>query len=101
MNQPDLFTFHNSTNLQGAELHTSTAKAQSQKEVIYEFLKERSGKRYTAILVHAVLKQLGHNMMLTSVRRSLSDLTTEGKIKHHKEHLTVEKYGAKNTSYSI
>lgn len=73
-------TYHNTTNLQGAELADACAQAEAQKKKILEFFKQNPGIKFTPREVHKLFPY----MELTSVRRSLTDLTEEGHLRNTK-----------------
>lgn len=73
-------TYHNTTRLQGSELADARSQAEAQKEKILEFLKENKGVKFTPREIHKVFPY----MELTSVRRSLTDLTKEGYLMNTK-----------------
>jgi Fe2+ or Zn2+ uptake regulation protein len=79
-------TFHNTIQLRGESLKQAKQQALSQKERIFEFLKSRPGVKFTPRELHRHFPE----MELTSIRRSLTDLTTEGRIQNTKQSGTTK-----------
>ena len=87
--------FYNTINLNGSELIGATDKTESQKQQILRFFLEHPGKAFTPVHVH-------NNMgfLLTSVRRSLSDLTKDGHLTKTEEQRR-EIFGAVNFKWTL
>ena len=64
--------FYNTNNLNGADLKKSTGRAESQTEKILRFFLAHPDRAFTPAHVHVAL---GREILLTSIRRSISDLT--------------------------
>lgn len=73
-------TFHDSVPLEESALPEARAKAAKQKGIILDFFRKRFAYRFTPAKVHEILEYEGEKMLLTSVRRSISNLTREGKL---------------------
>ena len=86
--------FYNTTNLEGKELKKALNNAEGQNERIYELLKRLDGY-YTPFQIQAQYNRLFKEIPITSVRRSLTDLTEVGKCKKS-ERMRIEKYGSPN-----
>lgn len=92
--------FHNSLHLPSVEKEES--KAKSQDLMIYEWLKERAGQRFTAREIHSHFP----HMELTSCRRCLTNMSNPDLVKfdvrliHHTDDLKMESKGHPNTTYS-
>lgn len=106
MQQQIDFTFHNSTGLSGTDLQSATAKAQSQKEVVYEYLQKYPDVKFTTHQIDEVFiryckgnKRCKYNIPHDSIKRSLSDLAKEGLIMHDKSKLIMSRYGKGCTRY--
>ena len=71
--------FHNTTNESGAQLELFTAKAETQNEAVYEMF-----KRYYSLSASECFTKLQNQTrltwILTSVRRSITNLTNAGKL---------------------
>jgi len=63
--------FYNTTNLNGADLKKSTGRAESQTEKILRFFLAHPDRAFTPAEVYRAMD----GFLLTSVRRSMSDLT--------------------------
>jgi len=68
--------FYNTTNLNGADLKKSTGRAESQTEKILRFFLSHPDWSFTPAMIQKVFG----NILLTSVRRSMSDLTKSGDL---------------------
>ena len=86
--------FYNTIDLKGSELQDALQKTEVNKERIYLLLKYLKGY-YTPFQVQAQYNRLFKEIPITSVRRALTDLTNEGRLKKS-DRMKVEKYGAKN-----
>jgi len=74
-------TFHNSVPLEEEQLPLARETAAKQKEIVLDFFRKRFSMNFTPNQVHKTLECVdGHRMLLTSVRRSISDLTKEGRL---------------------
>lgn len=69
--------FYNTTAEQGEKQKQYHVKTITQKEMVYDFFKQRYGKAYTAEYVHKYL--INEIPCLTSIRRSMSELKNQGK----------------------
>ena len=83
-------SYYNTTNLNGADLKKSTGRAESQTEKILRFFLAHPRKSFTPIQVWAANNSIS---LLTSVRRSMSDLTKSGDLIKTEERV-IEYYGA-------
>jgi hypothetical protein len=91
--------FHNKNlNLPPEELAAATVKAKSQSDIILNYLQSRKGIKMTCWEINEGLNRLGHHMLITSTRRSCSDLAKFGLISHDKE-LVKGKYNIRNTRF--
>lgn len=57
--------------------------------------------RYTPSGLHAALLRAGHRLLLTSVRRSLTNLTRSGVLVHRKDVRLDGPFGAKETCWEL
>jgi hypothetical protein len=74
-------TFHDTVPLAREDLIKAREKAKKQKERILLFFRENADKRFTPISVANWVQYLyNEQILLTSVRRSITDLTHEGKL---------------------
>jgi len=64
-------SYYNTTNLNGADLKKSTGRAESQTEKILRFFLAHPDRAFTPAEVYRAMD----GFLLTSVRRSMSDLT--------------------------
>lgn len=90
-------TFHNTIHLQGAELSKATQKAQRQKDIVLAFFERNYGGCFTPLQVH---RSLGLNCPETSIRRAITDLTSEGYLEKTKQTVT-EHYGKINYTWRL
>ncbi len=70
--------FHNSTNLTGRDLQAAQTKARSQSEIILDYFQRFDDVWLTPFQVQ---KRTLPNAPITSVRRSMTDLTKAGKLR--------------------
>lgn len=68
--------YYNTTNLNGADLKKSTGRAESQTEKILRFFLANPDRAFTPAEVYRAMD----GFLLTSVRRSMSDLTKSGDL---------------------
>ena len=68
--------YYNTTNLNGADLKKSTGRAESQTEKILRFFLAHPDRAFTPAEVYRAMD----GFLLTSVRRSMSDLTKSGDL---------------------
>lgn len=76
-------TYYNTNNEVGTTLLTSNKKAKKQEDVILDFFKRNKGQAYTPyeVLVFCYPKHPhfeGFEVPLTSIRRAITNLTSEG-----------------------
>lgn len=72
--------FHDTVPLPPSELNEHRVRAVRQKEEVLNFFKDRYPRNYTPSEVCEALKRNGSYILLTSVRRSITDLTKEGRL---------------------
>ena len=70
--------FYNTINLYGSDLFRANDKARKQEDVVLELFK--SSKGLTPFEVDEKLRQMGRIYPITSIRRSITNLTKEGKL---------------------
>jgi len=75
--------FHNSINLKGKELEKSIARTKGQSKKIMVFMEANHLKSYTPPQIHEEL--FDESVPLTSIRRSLTDLTAKGHLRQTAE----------------
>lgn len=68
--------FHNTSDIHGAELVTAAIKTMKQDDIVMEYFDDHPGYHSPS----QVWKQCLSQAPLTSVRRSITDLTSEGKL---------------------
>jgi hypothetical protein len=77
MSEPEL-VFHNSIPIEEENLPEARERASYQKDIVLDFFKWHPNNNYTP---YEVFDQLSEAMMLlTSIRRSITDLTKEGRL---------------------
>jgi hypothetical protein len=72
--------FHNSVPLPEEQLPQAREKASYQKGIVLDFFRRRFSMSFTPVNVHEALESDGSLILLTSVRRSITDLTKEGRL---------------------
>lgn len=90
--------FFNTIKLRGKKLKKSKEKAKGQDETILSFFKLNSGLLFTPCEVHEMLYD--NNTPLTSVRRSISTLTSNGKLEQTATQKTGN-YGVLNHCWTL
>jgi hypothetical protein len=79
-NRPET-TFHNSVPLEESALPEAREKALHQKEIILDFFRQRFSMSFTPVEVLEFFERTAdERILITSVRRSISDLTKEGRL---------------------
>lgn len=79
--QPTLFdhSYHNTVPLNGVELDDRKEKTANQDKMILEFFEVYHALDFTACEIFTSLKHK-ENILLTSVRRAITNLTIDGKL---------------------
>jgi len=72
--------FHNSVPLEESALPLAREKAAKQKEIVLDFFRQRFSMNFTPYEAWVSLMDKGNQMLFTSARRSISDLTKEGRL---------------------
>jgi hypothetical protein len=72
--------FHDTVPIHEEQLPDAREKASIQKGIILDFFRQRFSMSFTPAEVHGFISMRGDNILLTSVRRSISDLTKEGRL---------------------
>lgn len=91
MNQLDIFSYHNTNNLAGAELQSADASCKGQEADILRFFRARIGMYLTPEDASAALSA---RTPLTSVRRAMTNLTIKGFLRKT-QCMGTGKYGKK------
>lgn len=91
--------FFNTTDLKGQELVTAISKAETQNERVFEIIKA-VGKPVTPFGVHEIYCEIFSPCPVTSIRRSMTTLTDEGRLEMLDE-TVIEQYGAKNHLWTL
>lgn len=96
--QPDLFSFHNSIGLEGEALDSAEKSANKQEERILSFF--YPGAKFTPFEIEAKYNSKFQPIPITSVRRSLTNLTRKSKLRKCAE-MKLEKYGKPNYQWEL
>lgn len=72
--------FYNTTGERGEELIKATEQARNQTELVLGIFKEYPTADFTPWEVLRLASHRGHKMMITSVRRSITNLTGTGEL---------------------
>lgn len=94
---PPTATHYNTTALTGDDLKQARVKAGGQKEKILKFFQSHPHTSFTPAQVHL---HFGQQMVLNSVRRSITDLTTEGYLDKLGER-RIGLYGKDNFTWKL
>jgi hypothetical protein len=76
MGEPELI-FHDTVPIEEERLPQAREKAIRQKDLVLDFFRQRYSMNMTPMQVHI---QIGEHILLTSIRRCITDLTKEGKL---------------------
>lgn len=90
-------THYNTTALTGEDLRKARVKAGGQKEKILQFFQDHPRTSFTPAQVHL---HFGQQMVLNSVRRCITDLTTEGLLEKTEER-RQGLYGSDNFTWRL
>jgi len=91
--------YHNTTKLTGEELREAVSRAEDQEDAIL-MIYQSTGKPYTPSAILGMTTRAGHKWPLTSIRRSLTNLTYKNeliKLENMKEGL----YGKKEHYWMV
>lgn len=72
--------FHNTIDIAGKSLKQAKKKVNEQEILIMQYYMQHPYAMPTPWQLHDWLKSKGHDLLITSVRRTLTDLTDEGKL---------------------
>ena len=89
--------YYNTTQETGEALAKKRVKAKTQTEKVLEFFEQYPSTQFAPFQVH---RNVGGSSLLTSTRRSISDLTKEGKLVKCTEKRLGE-YGAMNYTWRL
>jgi hypothetical protein len=73
-------TFHDTVPLPLEQLEKGRKKAVRQKDQILKIFASHPSERFTPVHIHSIYEFQYGNILITSVRRSISDLTKEGRL---------------------
>jgi Fe2+ or Zn2+ uptake regulation protein len=72
--------FHDTIPLPSEELEAARAKATTQREVVLEIFRRYPGRSFSPYDIEKTMDDYGIKMLITSIRRSITDLTKEGRL---------------------
>ena len=87
--------FHNTARESGSALAAHKVEAQTQQDLIFEFLRDKPAVPFTPYEVQERMLNYNHPMLITSVRRALTNLAQAGLIVKC-ENQTQGPHGVKN-----
>ena len=94
--------YYNTTGLTGSELEQSTEEAKSQDQVILSIFKECAADKYISpFYVKSVLEARNRNILITSIRRSITTLTNENKLVKSDKATLKGVYGRPNYGWKL
>lgn len=91
--------FYNTVNLNGLDLFSANKQVRKQDDIILQIFSE-DGEEMTPFEVDEILKRQGYSYPITSVRRSITTLTKEGKLEKTKTRRQGE-YGQLNYTWKV
>jgi len=78
MNEQIELIFHNTVPLPEEELDVARGKATTQRGVVLEIFRRYQGCSFSPYDIERMMDDYGIKMLITSIRRSITDLTKEG-----------------------
>jgi hypothetical protein len=72
--------FHNTVPIPEEQLPEARDTAAKQNGIVLDFFRKRFAYKYTPTKVHEILESEGEKILLTSVRRSITNLTKMGRL---------------------
>lgn len=90
--------YYNTTNVKGEELKARTEKTKSQRDIILDVFRRYPNYSFTPFEIHTVPRL--RSAPITSIRRAITDLTTEGKL-FKCPSKREGKYGATNYTWTL
>ena len=101
MNTQRELLFHDTVPLPEDQLTKSRDRAQKQKEWILDYFRARFSFGFTPVEIHERCEEFfSERILLNSVRRCITDLTTEGRLeKCPKEESKMGRYGINNRTW--
>lgn len=102
--QPDLFSFHNTIHLESEALEKAKSSAEKQEQTILQIFKKYRC-RMTPIQVQEIYLKEHGDILLTSVRRAMSNMSDYRKGREAVLRMTgikvMEKYGKPNYQWEL
>jgi hypothetical protein len=83
------------------EVQAGEAKARGQEAEVLALFRFWGPRRLTPWEVQREMEQDGHRMLITSVRRALTNLTQKGLLRRHDEDRRPGEAGALNATWSL
>jgi len=80
MNAEPELVFHDTVPLPEKEIPKARETAKKQKEWVLMIFWHYPDIRFTPAMIHQTLIEMGRKLLLTSVRRCITDLTKEGRL---------------------
>lgn len=101
-NQPAYKSFHNTIGLSDSDLEEAEATCNRQEErimKIFQGVSKQVDAKMTPIAVHKIYEAAYGETPLTSIRRAMTNLTVQGKLK--RGDMKLEKYGKPNYQWEL
>jgi hypothetical protein len=92
--------FYNTINVQGYQLQIDFENQTTRQEDVVLNIYQSNNKALTPMEVHGIAESKGFNWPITSIRRAISDLTKQEKLKKLTE-MKDEQYGKPNHKWVI
>lgn len=92
-------SFHNTVPIHGKELIEANDKASDQDAFVFSVF-EQTGRDYNAWEMYQEVQRLGRTILEKSVRRALTNLTTQGKLERTNV-MRPGQWGAGNSVYKL
>lgn len=94
--------FFNTIKAEGQMLLQFENTAEKQRGLVLSVFRSHKTERFTPAEIHAILQRLGHNILLTSVRRAITVLTNSGHLeKGGKDTMKAGNFGAPNFTWKF
>jgi len=81
INSQGELVFHDTIPLEDEELKHARERASTQKDIVLSIFRDNALINFTPPEVLKILEESGYKMLITSVRRSITDLTKEGRLR--------------------
>lgn len=93
--------FHNTTDLTETEIKDARIRAKGQNDLVLQYFIKHRGLKFTPIQIWAALSKDNNQILLTSVRRAITTLTSMKLLEKFRNVKKKEIYGDSNCTWSL